>query len=198
MRRTVAVMFAFLLAGCGGDSDPGRDSATTTTSTPQETSSSTSTTVDATPAPLDLTAVQYVGLFNVQLPLIVPDGIELELRRVAEGVYGNAVDLGTTVLVFAKTPTSRVTAVSVVVDLEITGGTTPTKLVAGASVGLNNDDPAGVVERFNERVIPELGSVSSGRTDYDLGPLDLILTADDPAVTFTYVATGGDLPAFLG
>lgn len=202
MRRTVAAVFAILFAACGGDSDAGRQSATSTTSTSQGTSSSTSTststTSDGDAAPLDITAVQYVGLFNAQLPLSVPDGTDFELSPVAEGVYGSTVDLGTTVLVFAETPTSPVTAVSVVVDVEITGGTIPAKLVFGASFGLEKDDPSGVGEAFNSKVVPDLASITSARTDYDLGPLDLILTAEDQSVTFTYVATGGELPAFLG
>ena len=182
------------LAACGGRSG---DSAEATTTTAEQTTSTTveptTTTVEA--VRLDVTAVQYLGLFNSQLPLVAPEGIDLRLDDIAQGVFGGPVYLGTTVLVFADTPASSVTAIAVVVDLNIASGT-PAKLISASAIGLTQE-PAAVVEAFLETVVPELSVVSQGRKVYPLGELDLILTVSGQVLTFTYVRAGGDLPPFL-
>ncbi len=195
----VAIAAALILAACGsGGDEPATGRSTTTAGGATTTDTTIEVTATTAPAePLDPTATQYLGLFNAQIPLLGLDGAGLQLDPVTDGVYGSTVDLGTTVLVFAESPTSKVTAVAVVVDLDITGGQTPTRLITGASLGL--DDAAGdVVAAFDDQVLPSLGNITERRSEFNLGTLDLILTVTgDSVLTFTYVAPGGEIPAYL-
>jgi len=47
------------------------------------------------------------------------------------------------------------------------------------------DDPTGVVEEFTAKVLPQLDEITQVRTDFDLTEIDLILTVEGQALTFT-------------
>lgn len=191
---------AVLLWGCGEEADEAADESTTTTVDAETTTTrATTSTTTAAPVELDITATQYVGIFNAQLPMVADDGgVDLRLDPVTDGVYGGTVDLGTSLLVFADSPAARITSVAVIVDLDATGGQTPAKLVAGASFGLDNDDPAGVVEAFNAQVVPALTTVTERSQRFELGAVDLLMVVEgDSTLVFAYVAPGGALPAYL-
>lgn len=197
----LALAIAAAAASCGGGG--GSDVAdtappeSTTSTTEASTSTTEATTTTAMNPPLRATPVQYVGLFNAQLPLTTAGATDLRLDEIADGVFGSTVDLGTTVMVFAESPAAPITAVTVVVDLGIRDNQTPVKLVAGAAIGLS-DSPADVLQQFNTVVVPELSSITSLEQRFELGDLDVILTVEAPdTLRFTFVAPGGEIPAFL-
>jgi hypothetical protein len=186
------VVLAITGGACGGDD--GDAAATTTVATPA-TGATTSTTAPEL-APLAVSAAKYVELFNAQLPRVAAESLDLQLDPVADGVYGGLINLVSQVLVFADSPTDQVRAVSVLIDTEASSGQLPTRLIGTAGSFLG-DDPAGTLEAFNEDVVPTLDEISEAREEFHLGSLDLILTVEGPVVVFTYLAPGGELPAFL-